>query len=238
MSHKLTAYLFVLNLSLTQWILAILSNVCKLDNFELQNFLKFSFTNIWYLRSKFLQCESFLQSNSLDILALCETNLYDSSYSCNFSVRGYLRLIQNDSVTHTHGVAVYVNEWLFFCTGFISRKLCEFLLMFWIGFIWLNVLLQSLSFSLCIVFDSSFSYIDLRFSRSTHLLMCLYLETLMSIIRSGWPILMELIDLVNSVVIVLSQTTLLRWSSFLLGSPTVTTLTVLLFFRFLSFFWC
>ena len=130
-------------------------------------------------------------------------------------------------------------EWMTsFCTGIISRKLCEFLLMFWIGFISPNVLLQSLSSSLCIVFDSSLSYIDLRLSQSTHLLMCLYLETLMSIIRSGWPILMELIDLVNSVVIVLSQTTLLRWLSFLLGSPTVTALTVLLFFRFLSFFWC
>ena len=130
-------------------------------------------------------------------------------------------------------------EWMtFFCTGFISRKLCEFLLMFWIGFISLNVLLQSFSSSLCIVFDSSFSYIDVRFSRSTHLLMCLYLETLMSITRSGWPILMELIDVVNSVVIFLSLTTLLRWLSFLFGSPTVTTLTVLLFFGFLSFFWC
>ena len=130
-------------------------------------------------------------------------------------------------------------EWMTsFCTGIISRKLCEFLLMFWIGFISPNVLLQSLSSSLCIVFDSSLSYIDLRLSQSTHLLMCLYLETLMSIIRSGWPILMELIDLVNSVVTVLSQTTLLRWLSFLLGSPTVTALTVLLFFRFLSFFWC
>ena len=130
-------------------------------------------------------------------------------------------------------------EWMtFFCTRFISRKLCEFLLMFWIGFISLNVLLQSFSSSLCIVFDSSFSYIDVRFSRSTHLLMCLYLETLMSITRSGWPILMELIDVVNSVVIFLSLTTLLRWLSFLFGSPTVTTLTVLLFFGFLSFFWC
>ena len=41
----------------------------------------------------------------------------------------------------------------------------------------------------------------MRFSQSTHLLMCLSLETLTSIIRTGLPILVELIDLVNSVII-------------------------------------
>ena len=45
------------------------------------------------------------------------------------------------------------------------------------------------------VFDSISSNI-MRFSRSTHLLMSL--ETLTSIIRTGLPILVELIDLVNS----------------------------------------
>ena len=39
----------------------------------------------------------------------------------------------------------------------------------------------------------------MRFSRSSHLL-CLYLETLTSIIKTGLPILVELIDLVNSVI--------------------------------------
>ena len=68
----------------------------------------------------------------------------------------------------------------------------------------------------------------MRFSRSTHLLMCLSLETLTSIIKTGLPTLVELVDLVNSVIIFLSQTTLLRWLTFLLGSQTVI-LTVLLF---------
>ena len=44
---------------------------------------------------------------------------------------------------------------------------------------------------------------------------------------------MELIDLVNSAIIFISQMTLLRWLTFLLGSPTVT-VTVLLFW--ISFF--
>ena len=50
--------------------------------------------------------------------------------------------------------------------------------------------------------------------------MFLSLETLTSIIRTGLPILVELIDLVNSVIIFLSQMTLLKWLTFLLGSQT------------------
>ena len=68
----------------------------------------------------------------------------------------------------------------------------------------------------------------MRFSRSTHLLMFLFLETLMSIIRTGFPILVELINLVNSVIIFLSQMTLLRWLTFLLGSQIVILITLLL----------
>ena len=61
----------------------------------------------------------------------------------------------------------------------------------------------------------------MRFSRSIHLLMFLSLETLMSIIRTGLPILVELIDLVNSVIIFLSQMILFRWLTFLLRSQTM-----------------
>ena len=46
------------------------------------------------------------------------------------------------------------------------------------------------------------------------------LETLTSIIRTGLPSLVELIDLVNSAVIFVSQMTLLRWLIFLLGFQT------------------
>ena len=52
----------------------------------------------------------------------------------------------------------------------------------------------------------------MRFSWSTHLL--LSLETLTSIIRTGLPTLVELIDLVNSVINFLSQMTLLWWLTF------------------------
>ena len=66
--------------------MVILSKGCKLDNFESHNPLKLSFTNIRGLRSNFVECESFLESNSPDILALCETNLVDSIHSGNFFV--------------------------------------------------------------------------------------------------------------------------------------------------------
>ena len=68
----------------------------------------------------------------------------------------------------------------------------------------------------------------MRFSWSPHLQIFLCLETLTSIIRTGLSILVELIYLVNSVIIFLSQMTLLRWLTFLLGSQTKI-LTVLLF---------
>ena len=66
--------------------MAILSKGCKPDNFEPHNSLKLSFTNIREQRPNFVECESFLESNSPDILALCETNLDDSIDSGNFSL--------------------------------------------------------------------------------------------------------------------------------------------------------
>ena len=65
----------------------------------------------------------------------------------------------------------------FFCTGRISRKLCILLLMFSTGFTALSVLLfslyQSSSLSLCTVFGFISSNM-MRFSWSTHLLICLW----------------------------------------------------------------
>ena len=73
--------------------MAILSKGCKPDKFERRNSLKLSFTNIRTLRSNFVECESFLESDSSDIFALCETNLDDSIDSGNFYVRGCFLLI-------------------------------------------------------------------------------------------------------------------------------------------------
>ena len=76
--------------------MVVLSKGCKPDKLESRNSLTLSFTNIRGHRSNFVDCESFLESNSSDILALSETNLDDSIGSGNSSVRGYLLLIRKD----------------------------------------------------------------------------------------------------------------------------------------------
>ena len=131
-------------------LLPKLPKACKPDNFESHNSLKLSFTNIRGLRLNFVDCESFLESNSPDILALCETNLDDSFDSGNFSVRGYLSLIQKDSGTHMHGLAVYVKEGLPFAWD-VSLENSADSYLFSTGFTSLSVLLL---FPLSITFFS------------------------------------------------------------------------------------
>ena len=97
--------------------MAILSKGCKPDNFEPLNSLKLSFTNIQGPRSNFVECESFLESKSPDILALCETNLDESIDSGNFSVKG------KNSITHMHGLAVCVKELLPFARDLLQKTL-------------------------------------------------------------------------------------------------------------------
>ena len=63
--------------------MAMLSNICKPDNFESHNSLKLSFTDIEDLCSNFDGSESFYETNSPGILVLCETNLDDSIDSGN-----------------------------------------------------------------------------------------------------------------------------------------------------------
>ena len=84
--------LFLTYLNLMNY--AILSKAYKPDNFESHNSLKLNFTNMWGLHLNFFDSKSFLEWNSPDIFALCDTNLDDSTDSGNFSVRGYLPLIE------------------------------------------------------------------------------------------------------------------------------------------------
>ena len=89
------------------------AKVRKTGNFNSQNYVKLSFNNIRGFRSV-VACKSFHRSNSPHLLALRETNLGDSIDSSYFSVRGYLPLIQKDSVTYLHGLAVFVKEGVLF----------------------------------------------------------------------------------------------------------------------------
>ena len=78
----------------------------------------------------FVDCESFLESNCPDILALCETNLDDSIDYGNFCVRGYLPLNRKDSSIHIHGLAVYVKEGLPFAKDLSLENSAECYLSF------------------------------------------------------------------------------------------------------------
>ena len=144
--------------------MAILSKTCKPDNFELHNSLKLSFTNIRGLRSNFVDCESFFESNSPDILALCETNLDESTDSGIFSVRGYLPIIRKDSSTHMHGLTAYVKEGLPFAWDLSLENSADSYLCFPLALFqsvsYFFFLYRSPSSSICMVFDSTSSKID------------------------------------------------------------------------------
>ena len=112
----------------------------------------------------FVHYESFLESISPDILALCETNLDDSIDFGNFSVRDYLPLIRKNSVTHMHGLAVYVKEWLYFARDLSLGNSTDSYLCFRLALLhsvsYFFFLYRSPSPSLCTVFDSILSNID------------------------------------------------------------------------------
>ena len=144
--------------------MAILSKACKPANFESHNSLKLSFTNIQGLCYNFVDCESFLESNSPDILALCETNLDHLIDFGNFSVRGYLPLIRKDSSTHMHGLAVYFKERLPFARDLSLENSADSYLCFQLALLhsvsYFFFLCQSPSSSFCTVFYSISSNID------------------------------------------------------------------------------
>ena len=141
------------------------------------------------LRSKFVDCKSFLESNSLDILAPCETKQDNSIDSGNFYVRGYLPLILKDSSTHVHGLAVYVKEGLTFARTYLQKTLQILNYVFdWIYFSQCCTSFSSINhlLRLCARFLILFHLAQTRFTRSTHLLIFLSL--------TGLCILVELKD--------------------------------------------
>ena len=148
-----------------------------------------------------------------------------------FPVRGFHPLIQKDSSTPMDGLTGYVMEGLPFLQDSSLENSADSYLCFWLALLhsvsYFFFLYRSPSSALCTVFDSISSNIDevLSINPSANVFV---FRDLTSIIKTGLPILVELIDLANSVIIYLSQTTLLRWLTFLIGSQTMI-LTVLLF---------
>ena len=139
-----------------------------LTSFKSHNSLKRSSVIIRGLLSDFVACESFHESNSADILALCETNMDGSIESGSLPVRFYVPLIVKKLFTHIHGLVVYVKEGRPFARDISLEKsagsylcsrlaLCHSMSCFFF-------LYQSPSLSLYAVFDAVSSYIDEVFS--------------------------------------------------------------------------
>ena len=100
--------------------MAILLKGCKPDNLESHNSQKLRFTNIQGVGSNFVKCESFLESNSCYSCSVWD-KLGWLNWFWQFLYEGLSSQIQKESVTHMHGLAVYVKT--AFCMGLISRKL-------------------------------------------------------------------------------------------------------------------
>ena len=124
--------------------MTISSKACQPDNFESHNSLKFSFTNIWGLCSNFVDCESFLESTLLTFL------LYERQTWM--------------TITHMHGLTVYVKEGLPFAQELSLENSADSYLFFWLILLhsvsYIFFLCQSPSLVLCLVFDFISSNID------------------------------------------------------------------------------
>ena len=209
--------------------MAILSKGCKPDNFESPNSLKLSFTNIRGLYSNFIECESFLESNSPDILPLCETNLDDSIDSRNFSAMGYLPLIRKDSITHMHGLAVYVKKGLPFAWDLSLENSTNSYLCFWLALLhsvsYFLPLYQSPSSSLRMIFYSISSNIDDVLSINPSVNMVVFGD--FNTHHKDWLTYSGVTDKPGKLCYIFSNSNDLRWLTFLLGSLTVTHTAVL-----------
>ena len=115
---------------LAQWaIITILSKWCKPDNFEPHNSLKVSFTNVWGLCFNFVECESFRESKSPDILALCETKSGWLNWFSQFLCEG-LSSFNLKWFCYSCMILQFMWRRTPFCTGLISRKFCGFFFRF------------------------------------------------------------------------------------------------------------
>ena len=121
----------------------------------------------------------------------------DSIDYCNFSLRGYLSFIRQDSITHMHGLAVYVKQGLLFAWDLFLKSsadpyLCSQLaLLHSVSYFFF--LYQSPSLLLCMVFDSILCNIDEVLSMNPSASAFVFGDFNIS---TDLPILVEVIDLV------------------------------------------
>ena len=100
------------------------------DNLESHSSIKPMFTNIWGFCSNLVECESFIELSSPEILDLCERKLDDSN-DCSYRL-----LIWKDSVVHIHAPAVFVKLPLPVAGGLSLGNFASFIQVFvWLYFI-------------------------------------------------------------------------------------------------------
>ena len=120
-------------------------------------------------------------------------------------------------MTHIYGYAVYVKEGLPFAWDLPLENLLDSYVFDWVYFTHCLISFSSIKHLLCLyatVFDSISSNIDEFLSMNTSA--NVFVFGVFNVHHKDWlTILVELIDLVNSVIVFLSQMTLLRWLNFL-----------------------
>ena len=225
-SHELTPYFSVFNLFLTQLWPYYQKDVTQTALNHTT--LTLNFTNIQGLYSNFVECQSFFDSDSPDILALRETNLDDSSGSGNFAVKVYLPLILKDCVTHIQGLAVYVKEGLLFgwdlsLENCVGSYLCYPLAL--LHSVPYYFFLHQSPSSLWSVFMLTDEVLSINPSANFFLLGDLNSHLKDWLTFSGT-------DKTGELIIFPSQMTLLRWLTFLLRSMAVAPIVLLFWISF------
>ena len=198
--------------------MAILSKGCKPDNFESHNSLRLSYTNIQAL---------------IRLLLILNISLNKTLRTFLLYVRGYLPLIRKESTTHMHGLAVHVKEGLPFARDLSLENSADSYLCLRLALLhsvpYFFFLYQSPSLSLCMDFDSISSNIDEVLSINPS---ALFVFGDFNVLHKDWLNYSGGTNRSGELCYnFLSQTTLLRWLTFLLGSQTVI-LSVLLFWIF------
>ena len=216
--------------------IAILSNVCTPDKFESHYSPKHNLINVRGLCSNFVGWESFLESSTSNILALCETNLEDANDYSNFSVRSYLPLIWKDSITHMQGLAVYQKKRLSFAWHLSLAKLedsYDLDQLYCHSVTYFIFLYESPLPSLCKVFDTSSSKTDEIFSINKSANTFLFVD--FNVHHKDWLTYFGGTDRPGELSYIFSiSNDLTQMIPFLLGSLTAT-LTVLLFWIYFLF---
>ena len=105
----------------------------------------------------------------------------DSIDSGNFSVRGYLPLIRKDSITHMLGLAVYVKEDFLLHAIYLQKtpRILTYVFDFDSYFTQCLTSFSSIDhlfrrYARFLTLFTVFYLTQIRFSRSTHLLMCIF----------------------------------------------------------------